>query len=157
MIGGDFETVRGQWGVRGEIAAFVDDNFEDPLLHVVGGHSVDAGVGVDRRAGDYRISGTVLVHQERYDVAIAGEDGRTDVSLVAATDRTFGRERYHLRTFGVLNPSESSGFARAIATAKIRDNVAIEGSVGWFIGEGRDLVGRFADSDFVYGRLKYYF
>jgi hypothetical protein len=156
MIGGDFETVRGQWGVRGEIAAFVDDSFADPLLRVVNGHSVDAGIGVDRRAGDYRISGTVLVHRESYDAAIAGESGRTDVSLVAATDRTFARERYHLRTFGVFNPNESSGFARAIATAKIRDNVAIEGSAGWFIGEGRDLVGRFADSDFLYGRLKYY-
>ena len=106
---------------------------------------------------EFRFPGdTVLVHRESYDASIAGESGRTDVSLVGATDRTFSRERYHLRTFGVYNPAESSGFARAIATAKIRDNVALEGSVGWFIGEGRDLVGRFADSDFVYGRLKYY-
>ena len=28
MIGGDFETVRGPWGLRGEVAAFVDDNFQ---------------------------------------------------------------------------------------------------------------------------------
>ncbi len=156
MIGGDFETVRGQWGVRGEAAAFVEDNFQDPTLRVVAGQSLDAGVGVDRRAGDYRISGIAVLHRERYDTTIAGKRGRTDVSLVFATDRTLARERYHLRTFGVYNPNESSGFARAIATAKLRDNVAIEGSAGWFIGNGRDLVGRFADSDFVYGRLKYY-
>jgi len=156
MIGGDFETVHGQWGVRGEAAAFVDDNFQNPSLSIVKGQSIDAGIGVDRRAGDYRISGTVLVHRESYDAPIEGNSGRTDVSLVAATDRTFARERYHLRTFGVYNPNESSGFARALATVKIRDNVAIEGSAGWFIGDGRDLVGRFADSDFVYGRLKYY-
>ena len=157
MIGGDFETVRGQWGVRGEVAAFVDDNFQDPTLRVVPGQSLDAGVGVDRRAGDYRISGIAVLHRERYDTAIAGNSGRTDVSLVFATDRTLARERYHLRTFGVYNPNESSGFARAIATAKLRDNVAIEGSGGWFIGSGRDLVGRFADNDFVYARLRYYF
>jgi hypothetical protein len=157
MVGGDFETVRGQWGVRGEVAAFVDDNFQDPSLRVVKGQSVDAGVGVDRRAGDYRISGSALVHRETYDTAIAGDSGRTDLSLIASADRTFGRERYHLRTFGVYNPNESSGFARAIATAKIRDDLALEGSGGWFIGTGRDTVGRFADSDFVYARLRYYF
>jgi len=157
MIGGDFETVRGQWGVRGEVAAFVDDNFQDPSLRVVKGQSVDAGIGVDRRAGDYRISGSALVHRETYDTAIAGDSGRTELSLIASTDRSFARERYQLRTLGVYNPNESSGFARAIATAKIRDNVALEGSAGWFIGNGRDIVGRFADSDFVYARLRYYF
>jgi predicted RND superfamily exporter protein len=157
LVGGDFETVRGQWGVRGEIAAFVEDNFQDPALRIVQGSSLDAGAGVDRRAGDYRISGSALVHRESYDTAIADESGRTDVSLILAADRAFARERYHLRTFGVYNPSESSGFARAIATAKLRDNVALEGSGGWFIGDGRDVVGRFADSDFVYARLRCYF
>ena len=28
MIGGDFETVRGEWGIRGEVAAFVRDTFQ---------------------------------------------------------------------------------------------------------------------------------
>ena len=67
MIGGDFESVRGKWGMRGEVAAFVEDNFQSPDLRVVTGHSFDAGVGVDRRAGDYTLSGTVLVHSESYD------------------------------------------------------------------------------------------
>jgi hypothetical protein len=157
LLGGDFETVRGQWGVRGEVAAFVRDNFQDPALRIVPGSSLDAGAGVDRKAGNYRISGSALVHRESYDTAIAGESGRTDVSLILAADRTFARERYHLRTFGVYNPRESSGFARAIATATLRDNVALEGSGGWFIGDGRDVVGRFAESDFLYARLRYYF
>ena len=75
---------------------------------------------------------------------------RSDLSLVLSADRRFARERYALRVFGVANPSEGSGFARAIASAELRDNLALEGSVGWFVGEGRDLVGRFSDSDFVY-------
>jgi hypothetical protein len=161
MIGADFETVRGEWGLRGELAAFVDDSFQSPLLRVVDGRSFDAGVGVDRRAGNYRVSGTVMMHRERYDMPMLTsdgiEDGRTDVTLMVSADRTFSRERYQVRVFAVANPGESSGFARAIATASLRDNVALEGSAGWFIGDGRDSIGRFADSDFGYVRLKYHF
>jgi hypothetical protein len=162
MIGSDFEAVLGQWGVRGELAAFVDDNFQTATLDVVRGHSFDAGIGVDRRAGDYTVSGTVLVHREAYDEPVVTsdrtlEDGRTDVSLVASADRTFDRERYRLRTFGVYNLTEESAFVRAIGMATLRDNLLLEASIGWFLGEGRDLVGRFGDSDFVYLRAKYYF
>jgi hypothetical protein len=157
MIGGDFETVRGSWGVRGEVAAVVDDNFQHPSLRVVGGRSIDAGVGVDRKAGDYRVSATLLLHRESYDEAIVRDRGRSDVSLVVSSDRSFARARYQARIFGVYNPSETSGFLRGIATATLRDNVALEGSIGWFAGEGRDLVGRLRDSDFGYVRLKCFF
>jgi hypothetical protein len=161
MVGGDFETVRGQWGLRGELAAVVDDNFQESSLRIVKGSSVDAGFGVDRKAGDYRISVTALVHREAYDEVIssvpAADRSRADISLILAGDRSFARERYRLRTFGVYNANESSGFLRAITTAKIRDNVALEGSGGWFVGDGRDIIGRFADSDFLYARVKYYF
>jgi hypothetical protein len=164
MIGADFEAVRGKWGLRGEAAAFVDDNFQSPDLRVVTGHSFDAGVGIDRRAGDYTVSGTVLVHSESHDepLATAGvgpdsNDGRTDVSLVVSADRTFARERYRFRGFAVYNATEASGFVRGIGMASLRDNVALEASIGWFAGDGRDLVGRFGDSDFAYVRIKYYF
>ena len=59
--------------------------------------------------------------------------------------------------FTVYNPTESSAFIRGILTASLRDNLSVEGSLGWFVGSGRDLVGRFADDDFAYARLKYYF
>ena len=39
----------------------------------------------------------------------------------------------------------------------LRDNLALEGSLGWFAGSGTDAISRFADSDFVYLRLKYFF
>jgi hypothetical protein len=160
MIGGDFETVRGEWGVRGEVAAFVDDNFQGPL-RVVKGASIDAGVGVDRRAGAYRVSGTAIFHREAYDVPIPEADGtlerRSNLSLILAADRTFGRERYRVRTFAVYTPDESTAFLRAITIWKLQDNLALEGSGGWFMGQGPDLVGRFSNSDFLYARLKYYF
>ena len=68
-----------------------------------------------------------------------------------------GRERYQLRAFTVYNPPEGSGFARGIASAKLHDDLALELSAGWFAGGGRDVIGRFEDSDFTYARLKYYF
>jgi hypothetical protein len=158
MLGGDFETVTGEWGVRGEIAAFVRDSFQGAAPAIVPGTSVDAGLGVDRRAGSYQLSGTVLVHRERPDpVPGSGLDARTDVSLIVSADRAFARERYRLRTFGVYNTSEGSAFLRTIGVAKLDDDVALEGSAGWFAGEGRDAIGRFSDSDFAYLRLKYYF
>jgi hypothetical protein len=151
MLGADFEAVRGQWGIRGEIAAFVDDSVQSADLRIVDAHSIDAGAGVDRRAGDYTLSATVLVHSESH------ISNRSDVSLVLSLDRTFARERYRFRGFGVYNASESSGFLRGIGFANLRDNLALEASLGWFAGSGRDLVGRFSDSDFAYVRMKYYF
>jgi predicted RND superfamily exporter protein len=155
MLGGDFETVRGEWGIRGELAAFVRDNFQGSTPIATEGSSLDAGVGVDRRAGNYRISATVLYHHEAVDQPI--RETRSDLSWVLSADRRFSRERYALRAFAVANSSEGSGFARLIGSGELRDNLALEGSVGWFIGEGRDLVGRFSDSDFFYVRLKHYF
>ena len=158
MIGGDFETVRGEWGVRGEIAAFVDDSFQSSAVNVVRGSSIDAGLGIDRKAGNYTMSGTVLLRHENPDMPIgADESGRIDVSLVFSADRAFSRERFRVRAFGVANANEGTLFARAITMAELRDNVALEASAGWFFGDGNDLAGRFSDSDFVYVRLKYYF
>lgn len=158
MIGTDFETVRGPWGVRGE-AAFFDRSFQSPAgIGILDGQSMDVGAGVDRRAGDYRIGASLLVHHEGYDRVRASEPaGRTDVSVIVSSDRSFARDRYTARVFGVIDPPEGSAFLRGILTAKVRDDVAVEGSAGWFGGSGRDVVGRFSDSDFGYLRLKYYF
>ena len=77
MLGGDFETVAGPWVVRGEVAAFTRDAFQAPAAAAaLTGQSFDAGAAVDRKAGDYRISGQVLVHREAYDPAfdVGGPD-----------------------------------------------------------------------------------
>ena len=157
MIGGDFETVSGPWVVRGEAAAFVRDAFQAPAAPVaLTGRSFDVGAAVDRRAGEYRLSGQVLVHREADDRPLTPAN-RTDVSLIVSADRTFARQKYQGRLFGVYNPGGRSGFVRGIATASLRDNVALEGSLGWFAGTGFDTISRFADSDFLYVRLKYFF
>jgi predicted RND superfamily exporter protein len=162
MIGADFETVSGEWGIRGEVAVFARDNFQAlaPIPVVVTGKSVDAGIGVDRRAGAYRVSGTLLVRREAPGEALdltGSSPDRTDLSLLLSAERAFRRERYQIRLFNVYTPTEGSAFGRAIASARLNDDLAVEISGGLFAGEGKDLVGRFADSDFAYVRLKYYF
>ena len=153
MVGADFETAKGAWAARGEVAVFPRDAFQPPAsAAIVDGSSFDAGGGVDRKAGDYRVSGDVLVHRESHDGA-----SRTDVSVIASVDREFARQKYAGRLFAVYNAGQGSGFVRGIASASLRDNVALEGSIGWFAGNGDDTISRFADSDFLYVRLKYFF
>jgi hypothetical protein len=135
MVGGDVETVRGQWGVRGEAAWFVDDE-------------VQAGVGADRRAGDYRVAGNMLVTRQADD---------TDVLLVASADRSFARETRTVRVFGVYEPTDGTTFARVIAATSLRDNLWLEGSGGLFAGTSLDTIGRLTRRDFVYARLKVFF
>jgi hypothetical protein len=155
MAGADFETVAGPWVVRGELAAFTRDTFQSTTSAVaVSGRSFDAGGGVDRKAGDYRVSGQVLAHREEYH---DGRAPRTDVSLIVSADRSFSRQKYEGRLFGVYNPANRAAFARGVARANLRDNLALEASIGVFGGDGTDAIGRFSDSDFVYLRLKYFF
>ncbi|MEO5894859.1 MAG: DUF1302 family protein, partial [Vicinamibacterales bacterium] len=157
MIGGDFETVAGQWAFRGELAAFVRDSFQLTDAAVTSGSSIDAGFGLERKAGNYHLTTTLLFHgesaEQRVDLSRTAYDERRDLSIIVSADRTFAQERYQVRAFGVYNPVEGSFFARTIGFAKVRDDVVFEGSFGWFGGDSRDSIGRFSDSDFAYLRL----
>jgi hypothetical protein len=153
MIGGDFETVHGAWAVRGEAAVFAERSYQlDNALAVASGHGVEAGVAVERKAGDYRLSGTVLLQHQS-----APGANRSDTSIVVSADRRFARETRVVQSFVVWTPADSSGFVRVIAALNLRDNVWLEGSGGWFAGEGRSPIARFGDRDFLYGKLKVYF
>jgi hypothetical protein len=166
MIGGDFETVRGPWGVRGEVAAFVNDELQSiRAIRGVPGHSVTAGVGVDRKAGDYRIAANALWSTSGADTAdpaartFVGDDEveRTDFSLVIAADRSFARETRTVRVFAVYDPADATTFTRVIAAISVRDNVWIEGSGGLITGRSLDIIGRLTRRDFAYARLKVFF
>jgi hypothetical protein len=143
MVGGDVETVRGEWGLRGEVAVRED--------------LVEGGVGLDRRAGAYRVSGNVIVSAAEAD---------TDTSLVGSIDRSFARETRQVRAFAVYNPGDDSAFARLILSLTVRDNVTLEASAGVFTGGGATAadgsgatgaIGLLASRDFVYARLKVFF
>jgi hypothetical protein len=156
MVGGDFEAVRGQWGIRGEAAWFADDNFQSPTLSApLEGQTIDAGVGADRRAGDFRVSGNVLVRRRSLDnPAAAASFDRTEVNLIGSVDRAFARETRRLQVFGVHDPTEGTSFLRTIITVSLTDQLSLEVSGGAFLGEGPDTLGRFADRDFAYFRVR---
>lgn len=175
MIGGDFETVHGKWGLRGEAAAFVDDErqgvtVDDGAVRLFEqkGRSLDAGVGVDRRAGDYRVAGDVLWSYR----SVAQADD-SDVTLVASAERRFAAETRTIRLLAVYDPGDAV-FVRTIVVFSVRDDIAIEGSGGLFTGssstpdltgsglpmtgvnglDDRDTLARFARRDFLYARLR---
>jgi hypothetical protein len=169
MLGADFETVRGTWAIRGEAAFF-------PARPTQGGAGVgifesdalEAGAGVDRRAGDFTLSATVLLRADarryrtpewplpRQSYKIVDER-LTSVSIVGGFSRTFNRDRVETRVFSLVNPEDRAAFVRGVLAWKPADDVAVETSLGWFIGEGDDVITRFGDRDFGYVRLKYYF
>ena len=166
MLGGDFETVRGPWGLRGEAAAFVRDELQSTRAATgVPGRSIDAGLGVDRRTGDYRVAANVLWSWRGVDGSdplgrlFEGDEEveRQDVSLVAAVDRRFARETRTLRLFAVYDPADETVFGRAIVNVSLRDNLALEASAGVFAGESLDTIGRLTRRDFLYVRLQAFF
>jgi len=166
MIGGDFETVHGPWGVRGEIAVFPDDELQSTRTgRGVAGSSIEGGVGADRRAGNYRIAANVLWSWRRVDTSTPlgrsfeddDELARSDLSIVVAADRSFARETRTIRLLTVYDPGDATMFSRLIAAVSARDNVWIEGSAGLFAGSALDTIGRLTRRDFAYLRLKVFF
>lgn len=154
MISGDFETVIGEWALRGEAAMFVSKQLSDVTrTGAVDGRAFDGGIGFDRRTGDYRVFGSVIVHREW-----SSEDpllSKTDVSLVGSVDRQLKRDRYLVRGFAVVNPGDASAFIRGLLVWKVRDDVSIEGSAAAFLGTSDDTLGRFADRDFLLARIRF--
>lgn len=155
MVGGDFETVRGAWGIRGEAAFFVDDELQSlSPARSVDGSSIEAGAGVDRRAGSYRLAGNVLFARR---AASPGAVEERDVTLVVAADRSFARETRTLRLFAVYDPTEGTTFTRCIGAVSLRDDVWLEASGGLLTGTSTTAIGRLSRRDFLYARLKVYF
>jgi hypothetical protein len=144
MLGGDFETVSGPWGLRGEFAWFHDSPTR----------SFEGGIGADRRAGDYRVAlNAVVTHASD-----------TNVTLVGWAERTFVRETRTARLLAVYDPTNDTAFVRGIGAVSLQDNVWLEGSIGWLNGEaprarpqGATVLGLLSDRDFAYVRLRFHF
>ena len=140
MVAGDVETVTGAVAWRGEAAWFKD-------------RSLDIGAGLDRKTGEFRLFGSVLMHR---DVARLGAAARTNTSVVGSIERKFHRDQWLGRVFGVVNPSDQSGFVRALLAWSVNDRLGIEASAAKFLGTGDDTISKFAGRDFVMTRIRYF-
>lgn len=152
VVGGDVETVLGAVGLRAEAAWHLEDTLQaTDRVAALRGRSLDLGAGLDRRAGDYRVSLTVLATARMPDDGAlpAAAIDRRDVQVVAAADRSFARETRRLRLFGVVNPGDQSAFVRGVGSWSLRDGWWLEGSAGWFAGDGADTLSRLAQRDFL--------
>ena len=158
MIGGDVETVRGEWGIRGEVAAFVDDNFQS--------RGARGRRDVVRRGRRRRSPGRQLSHQRHrplsprtYRPSAPGSSTSPAGPICRLCCPRTGGLPGSATGVGIRRGEHVGGLglrARHRVRGAPRQPLA-RGSIGWFVGDGRDLVGRFADSDFAYVRLKYYF
>lgn len=169
LLGADFETVRGKWAIRGEAAFFPDRPTQaDPPLGIFESHALEAGVGIDRRAGDFTLSATVLLRSDGREYRTPAwpaprepylviDERRTNLSVVGGFSRTFNRDRIEMRVFSLVNPADRAAFLRGALVWKPADDVALESAIGWFAGEGDDVITRFGDRDFASLRMKYYF
>jgi hypothetical protein len=156
MVAADFETVSGAWAWRGEVVGTVERTFAGRSVPgLVGGRSLDAGVGVDRRAGDFRVYSSLVIHRD-WSAEDNGID-RTDVNVVGSAERPFARGRYLARGFVVVNPADGSAFVRGLVTWKASDRASVEASAGTFVGTSDDRIGQFRDRDFAVLRLRYDF
>ena len=166
MLAGDFETVTGAWGVRGEAAYFLEDTVQAEVpLAGLPGRSFDIGVGVDRRAGAVRVSGNIVVSRRWLDDSVYRSEGvqpaldvaSTDALLVGWLERTFVRETRSVQVLAAWNPEAASAFVRGVGSLNLQDNVWLELSGGWLRGDGSDTLSRLSMRDFAYARLKVYF
>lgn len=167
MFGGDFETARGAWGIRGEVAAFTKDQLQSTrFARGVAGRSWQGGVGVDRKAGAYRVAGDVLWASASVDsddlaaARIASLDRDVEhhsLSLVGSADRSFAKDTRRIRGFAVYDATHRTSFSRFIGAVGLADNVWFETSAGLFLGRSAEPLGRLTNEDFVYARLKVFF
>jgi hypothetical protein len=151
MLGGDFETVVGRWGFRGELAFDFDDPRQLPTPpRILRGTSASAGLGLDRHFGENRLFLNGLYSR----VPFMDDSDRLD--FVGGISRRFGRGRRELRLFGLWSALDDSGFARAILDAEIVENLRLLLSGGIFIGRSSAVFG-FDDADFLASRFRFFF
>lgn len=157
MVGADFETASGAWGVRGEVAWFPRRTLQAASLPLTGdGQTVEAGIGIDRTGGSHRLGAYVLASRRVPDDDALPVDEK-DAIVVLSFDQSFARQTRQLRTFAAYNADDKSVFARLIFSWALRDNLTFETAGGWFDGDGPDVFSRLGDRDFGYLRLKVFF
>jgi hypothetical protein len=155
MVGGDVETARGEWVLRGEGAFFLDDPLQaDGAPVIVTRWSFQGGFGADRRLGENVLFLNALYRLIPEDPLLDAED---EISLIGGITRDLASGTQNLRFFGVWNARAGSAFARATWNVELVENLRLELGGGAFLGDEGELFGLISDADFAVARLRIYF
>jgi hypothetical protein len=156
MAGADMEAALGNWVVRFDGAAYLDDPLQQagPVPAVVRHDTYRAGVGVDRRVGDSSLYFNALYNYITDDVPL---DQRSELSVFGGFTRDFAQATRSVRIFGLWNAESESGFTRLVWDQELVDNLRLDVSGGVFWGDGGSAFRSFDDADFVTARIRVYF
>ena len=122
MLGADLETVKGKWAIRGELAFFPNRPTQGGPglgLGIFEGHALEGGAGVDRRAGDFTLSATMLLRWDHIQYRVPEWPGPRDsykilekpvsnLSFVTGFSRSYNRDRVETRMFALINPADAA-------------------------------------------------
>jgi hypothetical protein len=156
MAGADMEVARGNWVVRFDGAAYLDDPLQQAgqVPTVVRHDTYRAGVGVDRRVGESSLYFNALYS---YIPGGAPVDQRSELSVFGGFTRDFTQGTRNVRIFGLWNAESESGFTRLVWDQELVENLRLDVSGGVFWGQGGSAFRSFDDADFVTVRMRFYF
>ena len=169
MIGGDFETVRGPWGVRGEVAAFVDDELQSTraVRGVPGHRSSAASASIARpatiespptRCGPGAASTTIAIRARRQ-AASQVTTRSSEPTCRSSSPPTAPSPARRARC--ACSPSTTRRrhhvHARHRAPSACATTSGSRAPAGLFTGSSLDIIGRLTRRDFAYARLKVFF
>lgn len=156
MAGADMEAALGNWVVRFDGAAYLDDPLQQAgqVPTVVRHDTYRAGVGVDRRVGDNSLYFNALYN---YVPDGAPVEQRSELSVFGGFTRDFAQGTRSVRIFGLWNAESESGFTRLVWDQEVVENLRLDVSGGVFWGQGGSLFRSIEDADFVTTRIRFYF
>jgi len=157
-IGGDFETVIGKIGLRGEAAYTTDRSYvnidpldgskiflKDGFLSVLGG---DYTFGQDLYF-NIQYASEIIFHYQDFMI----EQNYSD-SVLWKINKKFMRDKLVIETIGRYYLSRIDYFYRASLTYDLNDNLKFMTGVDFYGGEYDGTFGQFKKNDQVFARLK---
>lgn len=156
MAGADIEAALGNWVLRFDGAAFLDDPLQQAgaVPAVVRRNTFRGGVGADRRVGDSAFYVNALYNH----VPDAAQlDTRNEVTLFGGFTRDFSQGTRSARIFGLWNTESESGFSRLVWDQELVENLRVDVIGGMFWGDGGSAFRSFDDADFVTARIRFFF
>jgi hypothetical protein len=157
MAGADIEAALGNWVLRLDGAAFVDDPLQVQVATapaIVRRDTFQAGIGADRRSGDTTFYVNALYRHLPTDPLL---DAVSELSLFGGLTRDFAQGTRTVRIFGLWNTESDSGFARLSWDHEVVENLRLDVSGGLFVGQGGSVFRSIEDADFVTARIRFYF